>query len=149
VSTDELRAAAVILTKVAFPEGLAAAAAMNRLEIDAVPTAIGSVAVCRSGALVDPKGTAKILSEVVPKSPVVLLVQRDGQLTASRWQAGQEEEQPSAALMLDGAPPEIEDLLLGAARAEDLPGVVSSVGMTKWRAMRTLVGVARSARRRS
>ena len=88
-----------------------------------------------------------LFRSLVPGAPVVLLVQRSGQLDASRWQAGVQQQQLSAALMLDGAPPEVEGLLLGAVRVADLPGVVSSAGMSRWRAARSLAGVARATRR--
>ena len=137
--------AAVVLTPVAVPEALAAGAALHRLPVDVVPTAIGCVAVCRSPAAGDPETAARMLSTVVRTAPVVLLVQRDGQLTASRWHAGVEQAQLAAALMLDGAPREIEDLLLGTVRVADLAGVVSS-DMSRWRATRILAGMAGRAR---
>ena len=49
--------------------------------------------------------------------------------------------------MLDGAPQEVEDLLLGQVAAADLPGVVSSVDVSRWGAMRMLGGVAAANRR--
>jgi hypothetical protein len=147
--SEEIPAAAVVLTKVAIPEALAAACALQKVAIDAVPTAIGCVAVCRSAALGDPETAAQIISSALAKSPtpVILLVQREGQMSASRWAGGTEQEELSAALMLDGAPPEVEDLLLGQVVAADLPGVVSSVGVSRWRAMRMLGGVAAANRR--
>ena len=144
--TDSLPDAALVLTRVAAPEVLAAGAAMNRVAIDVVPTPIGCVAVC-DAAEGEPEAVAELLSRLVPGAPVVLLVQRAGQLDASRWQGGVERQQLSAALMLDGAPPEVEGLLLGTVRVAELPGVVSSAGMSRWRAARTLAGVARATRR--
>ena len=136
---------ALVLTRVAVPEVLAAGAAVNRLAIDVVPTAIGCVAVCASAG--DAGATAALLSRLVPGAPVVLLVQRDGQVDASRWQAGVEQQPLSAALMLDGAPPEIEGLLLGSVEITELSGAVSSAGMSRWRAARTLASAARATRR--
>jgi hypothetical protein len=49
--------------------------------------------------------------------------------------------------MLDGAPGVIEEMLLGQTRAADLDGVVTSVGMSRLRAMRVLATAARAARR--
>lgn len=143
----ELSAAAVVLTKVAFPEALAAACAMHKVPIDAVPTDIGCVAVCRSAGPGDPETAAQIISSVLTNTPVVLLVQRDGQITASRWSGGEEQEELSAGLMLDGAPREVEQLLLGQVSSDELDGVVSSSGMGKWQAMRTLAQIARRTRK--
>lgn len=149
MSEDGLTDAALVLTPVAIPEALAAGAAMQRLAVDVVPTAIGALAVCRSAAPGDPETVARVLSTVVRNAPVVLVVQREGQLSASRWNAGVEQAQLAAALMLDGAPREVEDLLLGTVAVADLSGVVSSVGMSRWRATRTLAAVARDARRQA
>lgn len=145
--TDERPAAAVVLTKVALPEALAAVCALNKVPVDAVPTDIGAVGVCRSSAPGDPETAAQIISSVLSTTPVVLLVQRDGQVTAGRWSGGEEVEELTAALMLDGAPPEVEALLLGATDPGQLPGTVSSTGMSRLRAMRILAGATRATRR--
>jgi hypothetical protein len=137
--------AAVVLTPAAAPEALAAGAAIQGLRVDVVPTPIGCLAVC---APKDAETVARGLSMVLRTAPVVLIVQRDGQMTASRWQAGAEQAQLAAALVLDGAPREVEDLLLGAVAVGDLAGVVSS-DMSRWRAARTLASAARSARKQA
>ncbi len=136
---------AVVLTPAAAPEALAAGAALQGLRVDVVPTPIGCLAVC---ATKDAETVARGLSTVLRTAPVVLIVQRDGQMTASRWQAGAEQAQLAAALVLDGAPREVEDLLLGAVAVGDLAGVVSS-DMSRWRAARTLASAARSARKQA
>ncbi|WP_024288688.1 hypothetical protein [Cellulomonas sp. KRMCY2] len=144
----DLPATAVILTKVAVPEGLAAACAMSKIPIDAVPTAIGAVAVCRSTGIGDPETAAQVISQMLSNTPVVLLTQRDGQMTAARWADGKQDEELSPALMLDGAPPEVEQLLLGQLSASELPGVVTSAGMSRWKAMRILAAAAKAGRKR-
>ncbi|WP_182113662.1 MULTISPECIES: hypothetical protein [unclassified Actinotalea] len=143
----ELAPAAVVLTQVAMPEGLAAACAMSKVPVDAVPTSIGAVAVCRSTAVGDPELVAQVLSQLLKNTPVVLIVQRDGQLRAGRWSGGKQEEEVAPGLLLDGAPPEIEQLLLGQATASELPGTVTSVGMSRLRAARVLARAARAGRR--
>lgn len=145
---DGLAPVAVVLTKVAVPEGLAAACALSKVPVDAVPTEIGAVAVCRSTTAGEPERAAQVISQLLQNTPVVLLVQRAGRLTATRWSGGHQDDDVPAALMLDGAPPEIEQLLLGALGAGDLPGGVSSVGMSRWRATRVLAAAARIGRRR-
>ena len=145
--TDGPTAAAVVLTKVAVPEALAAVCALNRIPVDVVPTDIGAVAVPRAAAPGDPETAAQIISSVLSTTPVVLLVQRDGQVTAGRWSGGDEVEELTAALMLDGAPPEVEAVLLGTQDPRELPDVVASVGMSRFRAMRILARVARATRR--
>ncbi|NCT89950.1 hypothetical protein GXB85_03140 [Cellulomonas sp. APG4] len=139
---------AVVLTKVAVPEGLAAACALSKVPVDAVATEIGAVAVCRSTEAGDPERAAQVISQLLQNTPVVLLVQRAGRLTATRWSAGREDEEVPAALMLDGAPPEIEHLLLGGLQVGEIAGAVSSVGMSRWRAMRVLAAAAKVGRGR-
>lgn len=143
-----LPAAALVLTQAAVADGLAAACALSKVPVDAVPTPIGVIASCRSTGVGAPELAAQVVSQVLGPTPVVLLVQRDGRMTAGRWSGGRQDEELSPALVLDGAPPEVEDLLLGRADAADLPGTVTSVGMGRWRAMRILGATARQARRR-
>ena len=52
------------------------------------------------------------------------------------------DEVPSG-LLLANAPGVLEDLLLGSVAADEIEGVVSSVGMTRWRATRILAASAR------
>lgn len=143
-----LPAAAIVLTQAAAAEGLAAACALSKVPVDVVPTPIGAVAACRSTGVGDPELAAQVISRVLGATPVILMVQRDGQTTAARWSAGQQDEEMSPALVLDGAPAELEDLLLGRTSASDLPGAVTSAGMGRWKAMRILGAAAREGRRR-
>ena len=146
--SDELPDAAVVLTQVAVAEGLAAACAMSTVPVDAVPTAIGAIAVCRSTGVGDPERAAEVISRLLQNTPVVLITQRGGQMTAGRWTQGSQDEEVSPALMLDGAPPEVEQLLLSQIAATDLPGTVSSVDMSRWKAMRVLAAAAKAGRNR-
>lgn len=146
--TDAQPTVAVVLTQVAVAEGLAAACAMSTVPVDAVPTDIGAVAVCRATGPGEPERAAQVISQLLKNTPVVLVRHQAGQMTASRWTAGSEGEEIAAALMLDGAPAVVEQLLLGLSTAEDQPGVVSSVGMSRWRATRILAAAARAGRRR-
>jgi hypothetical protein len=77
----------------------------------------------------------------------VLIERRDGQVSASRWELGERVADLVPGLMLDGAPDELEDLMLGTRTVADFDGVVSSVGMSRLKAMRVLAGAARRAKR--
>lgn len=147
MSEPDLAPAAVVLTQVAVAEALAAACALGKVDVDAFLTPIGAVAVCRRTGPGQPEEVAQVVSRLLRTTPVVLLVQREGRMTASRWSSGAKVEDLPPALMLDGAPPEVERLLLGQARVADLPGVVASTGMSRWRAMRALTRAGRAARR--
>jgi len=138
---------ALVLTQVADAEPLAAACALAGVPIDAVPTPVGAVAVCREIGPGEPERAAEAISRLLQNTPVLLVVRRDGALVATRWTGGAAAAEVAPGLLLDGAPAEVEGLLVGTVAAADLPGVVSSVGLGRWRATRLLAGAARRARR--
>lgn len=145
--TAETGPLAVVLTQVTVAEGLAAACALGKVAVDVVPSPIGAFAVCRD---TDEDGAAKaagVISQLLKQIPVVLIERRDGQLSASRWELGERVSDFAAGLMLDGAPDELEDLMLGTRTVADLDGVVSSVGMSRLKAVRLLAGAAWRANR--
>lgn len=144
---DALPPTAVLLTQVAHAEPLAAACALGKVAVDVVPTDIGALAVCRDASEGQPERAAAAVSRALANTLVVLLVHRGGRMSGSRWTGGERGDDVSAVLMLDGAPAIVEQLLLGQVAVTDLPGVVSSVGMSRWRAARTLTAAARARRR--
>lgn len=133
---------ALVVTQVAAPEPRAAACAIAHVDIDAVPTPVGAVAVLRDPAAADAGAAA--ISQLLRQTPVVLLTRREGQIVATRWVGGTRDDELPAGLVLADAPPVLEDLLLGTEQAGSVPGVVTSVGMSRWQAMRAL---ARGRRR--
>jgi len=139
---EETPTVALVVTQVAAPEPLAAACALARVEIDAVPTEVGAVAVLRDAAAAEAGVTA--ISQLLRQLPVVLLTRREGQITAERWVGGRKDDELPAGLVLSDAPGVLEDLLLGVTDAASVEGAVSSVGMSRWQAMRAL---ARSRKR--
>uniref|UniRef100_UPI0035659923 hypothetical protein n=1 Tax=Actinotalea sp. TaxID=1872145 RepID=UPI0035659923 len=124
---------ALVLTQVGDASLLAAACALGGVAIDALDTPVGAVAVCRSLAPGEPERAAEAISRLLANTPVVLVVQRDGQIAASRWSAGQRGDVVAPGLLLDGAPPQVEGLLLGTLTRADLDGTVTSVGISRWR----------------
>lgn len=137
---------AIILTQIATAEALAAACAVHKAQVDAVTSPIGAYAVCR-----EPEGAALVaraVSSVAKSVPLILVEAQDGQISAGQWVDGQRVGDLAPGLVLDGAPHEFEDLLLGAVSVHDLDGVVPSVGMSRWKAMRNLTATARAARGR-
>lgn len=137
---------AVVLTQVAAAGPLAAACALAGVEVDAAPTPVGAVAVCRRTEPGEPERAAEAISRLLSNTPVLLVVRRDGALAATRWTGGAATTEVAPGLVLDGAPAELEGLLVGAVAVDGLDGVVSSVGMGRWRATRVLASAARAAR---
>jgi len=131
----------LVITQVAAPAPLAAACAIAKVEVDVVPTPIGAIA-----ALRDPRAAADgaaAISKLLRTVPVILLERREGQITASRWTGGERGDDLPAGLVLSDAPPVLEDLLLGSVQAGEVEGVVTSVGMSRWQAMRTIASSAK------
>lgn len=131
---------AIILTQVATAEALAAACAVNKIVVDAVSSPLGAYAICRDTSPQGPAELARAVSTLVNAVPLILFEAAGGQVTASQWQGGKRLGDIPAALVLDGAPHEFEDLLFGTTSVHDLPNVVSSAGMSRWKAMRSLSG---------
>lgn len=146
--TDGLPARAVLLTQVALAEHLAAACALSRVRVVALPTDVGAVAVCEDAEGDAPQHAAAAVSTVLANSVVVALVQRGGRMTATRWSGGERGEDVSALLLLDGAPAVVEGVLLDQVDATTQNGAVRSDGISRWKAVRLLSAAAGRARRR-
>lgn len=134
----------LVLTQVAAAGPLAAACALAGVDVDVVPSPVGALAVLRD-ARTGPAG-AEAISKLLKTVPVILLERRSGQITATRWAGGQKGDELPAGLVLSDAPAVLEDLLLGGASVADLDGVVTSVGLSRWKAMRLLAQSARGKR---
>lgn len=132
---------AMVVTQVAGAKALAAACSLAGVDVDAVPSPVGALAVLRDTA--DPAGTARAaaaISQMLRTSPVVLLDRRAGRIAASRWVAGEKEDDLPAGLVLSGAPAVLEDVLVGGTPVAEVEGVETSVGLSRWAAMRALSG---------
>lgn len=138
---------AVVVTQLGAAEPVAAACAIAGLGVDAVLSGIGVLVVCRDTAPGEPQRVAETLTRAMAGVSVLLLERRDDRITAHRWRDGVQGDQVPAGLALDGAPEALSNLLLGIETVGDLPGVVSSVGMGRLKAARTLTALARGARK--
>jgi hypothetical protein len=130
---------AIVVTQVAGAKALAAACSLAGVDVDAVPSPVGALAVLRDTS--DAARTAEAaaaISQMLRTSPVVLLDRRAGRIAASRWSAGEKEDDLPAGLVLSGAPAVLEDVLVGGTPVGEVDGVETSVGMSRWAAMRAL-----------
>lgn len=132
----EVPSLALVVTQVAAPAPLAAACALAKVDVDVVPSSVGAIAVLRDPA--SGAAGAEAISRLLRTLPVILLERREGQISAGRWTGGARVADLPPGLVLSDAPSVLEDLLLGDARVGEVPGVVSSVGMSRWQAMRAL-----------
>ena len=133
---DERPTVALVVTPVAAAAPLAAACALAKVAADVVPSDFGAIAVLRDPA-VGPLGAGAV-SQLLRQVPVVLLERREAQISASQWVAGARMRDLPPGLVLSDAPEVLEDLLLAGRDPGGVEGVVTSVGMSRLRAMRTL-----------
>ena len=138
---------ALVVTPVAAPGPLAATCAMAKVAVDVVPSTVGAIAVCHDTAGDAPQDAVVAVSRLLKGVPVVLLEKNGGRVAASRWLDGEQGDDLAAGLVLSGAPEVLEDLLLGTVVAAEVPGMVSSVGLSRFRALRMLAASARANRR--
>lgn len=144
MSAGEEVTVAVLLTQVANAEALAAACALNKFKVEAVSSPIGAYAVIPETTDGYPEKVAKAVSQLVKSVPVILIQATSGQMKAQQWEAGEVKGTLPVALVLDGAPHELEDVLLGETTTADLPGVVSSAKISRFKAMRLLAATAKA-----
>ncbi|MEN0130145.1 MAG: hypothetical protein AAGC49_11950 [Brevundimonas sp.] len=132
---------ALVVTPVAVPGPLAAACVLAGVAVDVVPSESGAIAVLREPAAAT--AGAQAISKLLRSTAVVLLERREGSVRAQRWSGGEAGDEIPSGLLLATAPGVLEDLLLGAVSVDAIEGVVTSVGMSRWRATRILAASAR------
>lgn len=139
---------AVLITQVAEAEPLAAACALADIDVDVVPTPVGALGVLRDTSDDLPNRAAVSISQLVAGVPLVLVTRWGEQLTCVRYVDGTDDGELPPGLVLGGAPDALEDLLTGHLTLADLPGVVSSTGIGRLKAVRMLSQVARKGRKK-
>ncbi|WP_028049809.1 hypothetical protein [Cellulomonas sp. URHD0024] len=133
---------ALVLTPVAQAAPLAATCVIAKVEADVVLSEVGAIAVLREPGT--SRGSAATVSQLLRQVPIVLLERREGQITASRWVGGaQQGDNLPPGLVLSDAPAVLEDLLLGSVEVGTLDGVVSTVGLSRWKALRMITGAGK------
>ena len=141
LTAQEVPSVALVVTQVAVPGPLAAVCALAKVDVDAVGSPIGAIAVLRDPA--DAATATRAVSLRLRDLPVVLLERRAERVTATQWSNGELVEELPSGLVLSDAPQVLEDLLLHDAPVDQLDGVVTSVGLSRWRAMRLLTSVTK------
>jgi hypothetical protein len=132
---------AILVTQVAGARPLAAACSLAGVDVDAVASPVGALAVLRDARdAATTAAAAAAVSGILRTSPVVLLDRRAGRIAASRWVAGEREDDLPPGLVMSGAPEVLDDLLVGGKPVTEVEGVETSVGMTRWAAVRALSG---------
>ncbi|ACV08750.1 hypothetical protein [Jonesia denitrificans] len=137
-------AVTVLLTQVATAQALAAACAMSGAKVWCVDSPIGAYAVTQPNQ--SGEQLAAALTALAKQAPAVLVSAHDGQIHASQWEEGAKVGDLPPGLVLDGAPHELEDLLLGQTSIDTLPDVVDASTISRFKAMRMLAKNARQYR---
>ncbi len=138
----------LVITQIAGAEPLAAACALADVDADALATDIGAVAVLRETAVDSVTKAANALTTLIAGVPIIVVERRADHLTITRWQDGVRGDELAPGLVLGGAPEEVEDLVTGATQVDQLPNIVASTSITRWKAMRLLTSAARKARKK-
>ncbi len=133
---DERPTVALVITPVAAAAPLAAACSLAKVDADVVPSDVGAIAVLRDP--VSGRAGAAAVSQLLRQVPVVLLERRESQMTATQWVSGEHDRDLPPGLVLSDAPEVLEDLLLDGRDPATVDGVVTSVGMSRLKAMRVL-----------
>ena len=129
----------LLLTPVAQAAPLAATCVIAKVEADVVLSDVGAIAVLRQ--VTAGRAGASAVSQLLRQVPIVLLERREGQITATRWVGGsQQGDNLPPGLVLSDAPAVLEDLLLGSVEIGSLGGVVSTAGLSRWKALRMITG---------
>ncbi|MBW3067929.1 hypothetical protein CWT12_07605 [Actinomyces sp. 432] len=163
---------AIVLTPLASAEALAALCAASGLDCTVVPSRSGAIAVKEfvsahaewdiaellGGTETEPAEAAELAAALSRLSrPGVVLITADlatdvgietglsGTITARRYQGGQAGEEVSPGVLLPDLDEDIEDILLGATRVQDIAGAIRTDEVKPGRMMRWL---GRGMRRR-
>lgn len=88
------------------------------------------------------------MTSLLPAFPLLLLTKANGQLDAVRYVGGQPPQEVPAGLVVAGASGVIEDLIIGQTTPDGVAGAISSIGVSRTRAMMWLSKIARTRRSR-
>lgn len=139
---------ALLLTPVADARALVAACVLVGVPVTVVPSPSGAVAVLVNKDGDGPERAAAALAAILPAFPVLLITKASGQLKGRRYLGSQPPQEVPAGLLVAGASGVVEDLIIGQRTPVDIPGTVSSSGVTEAKAMLWLSKAARHRRSR-
>ena len=146
--TGEQPEIAIVVTPVADARALAGICALGEIVAESVPSESGALAVLSDVAGEAPRRAAGVIAHWIKPFGVLLVTKAAGQLTAHRFDEGHPPEEVPGGLVVAGASAVLEDLLVGAVKANEIPGTVSSVGISRAKAMLWMSGGARKGRRK-
>lgn len=140
------RELAILITRVAFPNALAAACALAEVAADVVGTEVGAIAILHDIDDEAPERAAAALTQVVRGIPALLVTKAEGQISVTEFADGADRGPLPPAVVLTSASELVEELIVGALKPSDVPGVVSSVGIGKMRALKMIADAAKPHR---
>jgi hypothetical protein len=140
-----------LLTPIANGKALAAVCALNGVQGRVLETSVGAFAVLddTSDGATDKAG--EVVSAFVKLEPILAMERRAGQITVTRWLAGDKGDQLAPGFALDQAPGAIVTLMTGSQTIDELaeahPGKVFDARMGRFAAFRELRKLSKQARR--
>lgn len=142
--------AAIIITRLASAELLAAFCQISDISARCVASDQGAVAVLRTTNGDAPESAARDLTTVIAGMAAVLAVNRADKLEATLYMQGNPGEHFAPPILFASAPAFVEDLMLGIATVDDLAAqdmhVVDSADMDHGRAMAVIAKHTRFGR---
>lgn len=137
------RELAILITRLAFPGALAGACALAGIEADAVGTEGGAVALLHKIDDEAPEQAGQLLSSVVRGVPLLLVTKAEGQISVTQFLDGKDIGPLPPGVVLTTAPELVEDLIIGVVKPSAVPGTVSSVGISKVKALKLIADSSR------
>lgn len=137
---------AVVLTQIATPDVAVAIAALAKMPIKVKASAIGAYLLFDATEIA-PEVVLKHFSGNIRDTLFIHLSNDDAFVKAESWQNALLVEELPAALVMGGTPHEIEDLILGQKSLDDLTDVLDACKVSRFKAGRTLIKVAREAKK--
>ncbi len=137
----------VLLTQVESAQALAATLAINKISAVVVPSPIGAYAVSANASKEGAEEMAKAFTLFVKAVPAILVRNEQGRMLANQWEAGAVTGKLPAALVMDGAPHELEDVLFGVVDPSDVEGAIDTSKIGRFKAITMLRKVTKQQKK--
>ncbi|WP_062076414.1 hypothetical protein [Demequina globuliformis] len=146
------QAVSAIFTPVANGRLLAAVCSLNEVRGRCIETSAGALVMLDDTSPESASRAGQALSAFVKTQPVLQMDRRAGQITITRWLAGEDHGKVPPGLALDNAPGVLETLMTGVQTVDELamthPGKVFEARMSKMQAFKELRSAAKDAKKR-
>ncbi|WP_061960346.1 hypothetical protein [Demequina flava] len=145
-------AVSAIFTPVNNGRMLAAVCSLNEVQGRCIETSAGALVMLDDTEPGNSARAAQALSAFVKTQPILQMDRRAGQISITRWLAGEDKGKVPPGLALDNAPGVLETLMTGVQTVDELamthPGKVFEARMSKMAAFKELRRASKDAKKR-